>query len=222
MSGFLGRVFERTLGSGAQLRPVTNRWSISRAPDRSLEISSSTDSAPRALPRAARNDSTRNASAYAVDAHLASSRADADAALPVIPSEAPKPRSRRTDVTNRVDASVILSEAQKARSRRTGETNGADRTHESDRDVARREIQLDRSPRLLPQQPAPAIATRPAAAGARETVARAPESAPVYVHIGRIDVRAVDAPVPKSPAAHSALRKPSLEAHLRSRDRGAT
>jgi hypothetical protein len=44
----------------------------------------------------------------------------------------------------------------------------------------------------------------------------------VYVHIGRIDVRAVDTPVPKSPAAHSALRKPSLEAHLRSRDRGAT
>jgi hypothetical protein len=45
---------------------------------------------------------------------------------------------------------------------------------------------------------------------------------PVYVHIGRIDVRAVDAPAPKAqPAPRAALGKPSLEAHLRARDRAA-
>ena len=48
----------------------------------------------------------------------------------------------------------------------------------------------------------------------------ADEPADVYVHIGRIDVRAVAAPERRPPAAHSELRKPSLEAHLRARDGG--
>ncbi len=227
MNGFLARVVERTLGSGAPLRPVTNRWSISSARDLPLEISSGAEPT-RALPsqqrRDARNDTARSATVHADDAHLVSSRVDVDVAIPVIPSRGrlQSADGRATEVTNRVDAPVILSEAPKARSRRTDGTYGADRPLESDRDLARPETGLDRAPRLLPQQAAPAIAARPAATGARETVARAPEPAPVYVHIGRIDVRAVDAPVPKSTPAHPVLRGPSLEAHLRSRDRGTT
>jgi hypothetical protein len=46
------------------------------------------------------------------------------------------------------------------------------------------------------------------------------DSTTVHVHIGRIDVRAVEAPVPKTLPARPSMRKPSLEAHLIARDRG--
>jgi hypothetical protein len=78
--------------------------------------------------------------------------------------------------------------------------------------------------RLLPRQEVrPPTAVRNAAgtfAGLRSESA-SNEPGPVYVHIGRIDVRAVSAPAVKAPVAtRPAMRKPSLEAHLRARDRG--
>lgn len=66
----------------------------------------------------------------------------------------------------------------------------------------------------------------PLAQARREPVAGsesddAPETPTVHVHIGRIDVRAVQSPDRRSVAPKtSTLVKPSLDAHLQKRDRG--
>ncbi len=229
MNGFLARVVDRTLGNGVSLRPVTNRWSISRAPGLPLETSSAAEPDTRTIPSRergdARNDGARSAARHTGDTRLVDGRVDADVAPPVAPSRGRRHSAggRSTDVAERVDEPAVVRGAgrpQPADGRAPDGGYGADRTRESAGDVA--DLEARRAPRLLPQQAAPAIAARPAAAATRQTVARATEPAPVYVHIGRIDVRAVEAPVPKSSPVRAPLRAPSLESHLRSRDRGAT
>jgi hypothetical protein len=64
---------------------------------------------------------------------------------------------------------------------------------------------------------------RTARHGGSQTISRAEEtSAPVIVHIGRIDVRAVHSQAPTtSPASRkSSVRKPSLQTYLRDREGG--
>lgn len=77
--------------------------------------------------------------------------------------------------------------------------------------------------RLMPPQTAIAPPRRLSFGGFESARVEPPvwEPAPVYVHIGRIDVKAADSPAaPKAQPARTAPPKPSLEAHLRSRDRG--
>jgi hypothetical protein len=77
-----------------------------------------------------------------------------------------------------------------------------------------------RGPRLFPLEPE----RRPVAAGIVERLETPRQTEPpaVHVHIGRIDVRAVETPAPpKPPPGRRTPRAPSLEEHLRARERGA-
>lgn len=82
------------------------------------------------------------------------------------------------------------------------------------------EPQAPRAARLFPLEPP----RRSAATGLGERLETPSRVEPpsVHVHIGRIDVRAVEAPAPaKAPPTRGVLRAPSLADHLRARERGA-
>lgn len=225
MSGYFARVTERVFGDETSVRPARNRYQIALAGDEAPALSSErferravTDRAPS--PEAARPQPERHAPSEG-DAP-AGARLAPSVPLATIPRESmrlveseppvrsaskrapvaePRDAASRAEVPERVDEPRARAQPQ--------------RSVEPQRSA---EPRRSLEPRLLPvRRPAP-----PTTIG--EALARPPasrhEPAPVHVHIGRIDLRAAEAPPPQKPVTERAMRRPSLEEHLRARERG--
>jgi hypothetical protein len=213
VSRFLERIVARTRGDGKQLRPVINRWSISRASDLvEATVYVAADDAPQAQsPEASLSVEHKVAGAAATAGAQLHQQSGTPAG-----QRAPALTHREPRNEDRLRPDVPASPA--ASKHRPSER----RPVQTDRNIvqpARQPSTQQRAPRLLPAQPPPSYPPAGAAQSHPSTprIERVPDA--TYIHIGRIDVRAVDAPAPKPPPARSAMPRPTLEAHLRARDR---
>lgn len=215
--GHLARMAQRVLGLEGAVRPAIDRWHVARAPEANrASIAAFSFDEPVAATRPVQAAAPRSTDGRAGVRQSHDSQAIVEAVTPTAVIATPQDNKGRPAVK------LVAQPGARVAPESTAE-----------RDVlaagAMLEIRSEhrgREARLLPAQPvAPHEAARRSAGAfenAHKTV-RPDEPGPVYVHIGRIDVRAVDAPAPRAPqaAARTAIRKPSLEAHLRARDRGA-
>lgn len=219
VSGYFTRVARQALDTGPKLYVVTNRYVAPRSPGaaaRSPEAPLFADSdsgginlvaelpsrpSPRQTIRAENMGATAPAPVTG----------DAQARVVVSPVPAAPIADERDGPTVRQRSGAPYDDPHTTDSAAALGPETRDETHAP----FRLEHQTG-SDRLMPP-------TAPAA-GRNDVRARTPESADspsIHVHIGRIDVRAIQPPEPKAaPALRTPLRTPSLEAHLRARDRG--
>lgn len=207
MSAFFTRLCTRVLGMTTELRPVVNRYT---AADQRTDQSAAGYLSPR-----------RQAETFAIledsDSHRTSLPQDVRHFVPV-----ENAADLREDVAR---------DAEHADERAVGAAPGDERIVNGprraalDRPERENEMPKPESPhdrrRLMP----PASISRP---GMQQNIVFATElqqkqanSSTVHVHIGRIDVRAVSAAPEKKAPSRATMRLPSLEAHLRARDRGS-
>jgi hypothetical protein len=223
MSAFLARVAGRALGRGNAMRPAVNRYLIAVRADDAGDALAATDTATVRPERDSRNVDA----ALSVARYDAPAPSDVDAARSSRANEAPERTAASADsaaafrlVPARQDHSTSTRAAGEALEREPAQAKRAPpstpvQAGSDDRPVVA-SPPLRNDPRLLPLERPQAVA----ASGIIEHVAAgAAEPPTVHVHIGRIDVRAVDAPQPKGAPERSAQRGPSLAEHLRARER---
>jgi hypothetical protein len=222
MTAFLARVADRALGRGNTMRPAVNRYLIAMRADDAGEAVAAPDAATMRPERDSGNvDASLPVARYGAPAHT-----DADA--PPRALESPERAAAPADsaaaafrlVQPRPDhgtrhASGERLERQPPQPERAPLSVSIEQRGD-DRPVVP-SPPLRNDPRLLPLQQPTAVA----AAGIIERVpaAAAAEPPTVHVHIGRIDVRAIDAPPAKTAPERAAPRGPSLAEHLRARER---
>jgi len=213
VSGYFARALERALGESKSVRPARNRYQLGLAGDETPALRSEWFEHHTVADREPPPEAARPQPA-AQERREGDTPAGARLAPPLplatiphettrlVESEPPvRPASKRARVAEpRVPGASLVDVLQRP-----------------DEPRARAQPQRSVEPRLLPvQRPAPQPTIGDAFA---HPAASRHEPAPVHVHIGRIDLRAADAPPPKKPAPERAMRRPSLEEHLRARER---
>ncbi len=218
MSGYFTRVARLALDADPKLQAVTNRFIAPRAPATAkmapdallFDEHSGGEDAATELPPHRSQHAVRAGSALASEPPTAGDldvrSAESTPSFAPMPGRTPRqPASPRRSTAPPGDSPAPDTAAAPAPGRR---------------DETRTQLRLEQpagGARLMPPAASPAsrIDMRPPPADSA-----APPS--IHVHIGRIDVRAIQPPAPKVvPALRTPLRKPSLEAHLRARDRGS-
>jgi hypothetical protein len=214
---YLQRLTERVFGRGAQLVPATNRYLIGRAP-----LAPFDDELPERVELSAEARTPIDLGIRMREPRAHASR-NSEAPLPEPTASIGRAAKllERGDVSSRLAAHVDDPFARPAtpapaidapRERPAGTTTAAPAT------ARHRSADAAAHARLLPRSPATPAASLGAAPVA--PVREREEPPTVHVHIGRIDVRAVQTPAPRAQPARSPLQPPSLDEHLRARDRG--
>ncbi len=204
MTAFLTRVAERALGRGNALRPVVNRYLVAVRDDDARGTL-----APANVPAV-----TPNGGSVKLETPLRVGRGDAPP---------------RDDARARIDAGVVTADAAAVR-QPTPAAASAELVHlmPQPADSARAEAERSQPDRAQPERVSSQVRTEPRLLPLERAPAsiieRAPSGAPaepptVHVHIGRIDVRAIEASPAKPAPDRTAPRGPSLAEHLRARER---
>ena len=239
MSGYLARVVAMSFGGSAALRPASaTRFGARAFEEGALETPADTMPAPRGTREHDRTAAIEPARGNDREPYDAVRRREPD--TPLVETPPARAGDERGDARGVVRTPPARSAARDERpdlsEERTARQRSAERADDADSAAgSRRLMPLDDAAayddahalvRVVPQHgdvapPQPGRARRRAGAGLENRgTADAHADADVYVHIGRIDVRAIAAPERRPAAPRAELRKPSLEAHLRARDAG--
>lgn len=206
MSGFLKRVAERALGRADALRPAANRYLIAVRDDDAGGMPAVENGPAPASGGAEYGDSPLRSERY--DRPV---RTDAPERIGATSGAVPAPDvQQQTPVPGAATAAPLrlvpwLTAPESA-------------SHHPERAQPQSEpAPMRTETRLLPLE-------RSAASGAPAGIERVPsataaEPPAVHVHIGRIDIRAIDAPPAKPTPERTGPRGPSLAEHLRARER---
>lgn len=191
-----------------QIVPASNDESVAVRPD-----TQTNDRAPFVTRARARDERREPAS---LEPREPSGREDIEAKRPsnvVRPAAPPPPARRETAVTPRShedESSLLRNESARARER---QRNDEDESHAARQSQRGRESSNAIEPRHVPR--------RERQAAAREAQRERPEVAPtINVTIGRVEVRATQAPAPTPRRAETAAPRISLDDYLRRRRNG--